>query len=340
MLTTVLSLTLRASAEMRFEPLAKPAEFVVGAHGHRLAIRRWRPESSAPTALLLVHHGGGWHSGYYDAMGRGLAAAGYEVLAFDAAGHGHSEGPGALTFIRKISDLVDDLRKIVAEEKATRPGVPIALYGESQGAIMVTALAAENDPNLSALVVSAGLFRLAPKTSPPAPVVWLIKHLGALFPQKRVVLKELDATFDEAFGDPRWAAAARKDPLIVVNEFFLGSSSQTLKALPRLMSMAPKISQIPVLVQHPEFDTRTDPAAAKEWFESVGSADKTLKMYPDASHQMFQDSEENVRIVTEDLVSWLDARFKPEVATATPDPLEQEAEKAPAADSQNTSPEL
>ena len=39
MITAVLSLTLRASAEMRFEPLAKPAEFMVGAHGHRLAFR-------------------------------------------------------------------------------------------------------------------------------------------------------------------------------------------------------------------------------------------------------------------------------------------------------------
>ena len=49
----------------------------------------------APRALLLVQHGGGWHSGYDD-MGNGLAAAGFEVMAFDTAGHGWSQGPGAL----------------------------------------------------------------------------------------------------------------------------------------------------------------------------------------------------------------------------------------------------
>ena len=342
LLSAVLAAALGARAEMRFEPLGEPQEFAVGFHGHKLALRRWAPAAEA-TGLLLVHHGGGWHSGYYDEMGRGLAAAGYEVLAFDAAGHGFSEGPGGLTYIRKTSDLVDDLRKLLAEEKAKRPGLPIILYGESQGAVQVTALAAENDPNVSALVVSAGLFKLAPKTAPPALVVWLIQHLGVLFPRQRVTLKELDDTFDSAFGDPRWAAAARKDPRIVVNQFYLGSSSQMLKALSRIMTTAPKISDIPVYVQHPEFDTRTDSRAAKAWFEQVSSSDKTLRMYPDASHQMFQDSEANVRRVTTDLASWLDARFR-SGTSATPDPSEEGAPESPEAqgspDAQPPSPEL
>lgn len=326
LLSALLAAALGARAEMRFEPLGEPREFAVGFHGHKLALRRWVP-AAAPTGLLLVHHGGGWHSGYYDEMGRGLAAAGYEVLAFDAAGHGFSEGPGGLTYIRKISDLVDDLRKLLAEEKRKRPGLPIIVYGESQGAVIVTALAAENDPNMSALVVSAGLFKLAPETAPPALVVWLIQHLGALFPRQRIKLKDLDKTFDDAFGDPRWAAAARKDPLIVVNAFYLGSSSQTLKAMSRIMTTAPKISSIPVLVQHPDTDPRTDSRAAKTWFEKVTSSDKTLRMYPEASHQMFQDSETNVRRVTADLASWLDARFRSETAAA-PDPSQEDAPEA------------
>jgi len=342
LLCAALAAALGARAEMRCEPLGEPDEFAVGFHGHKLALRRWAP-AAAPTGLLLVHHGGGWHSGYYDEMGRGLAAAGWEVLAFDAAGHGFSEGPGGLTYIRKVSELVDDLRKILAEEKAKRPGLPIVLYGESQGAVMVTALAAENDPNLSALVVSSGLFKLAPKTAPPALVVWLIKHLGALFPRQTVTLKELDDTFDSAFGDPRWAAAARKDPRVVVNAFYLGSSSQTLKALSRIMTTAPKISDIPVLVQHPEFDTRTDPRAAKAWFEGVSSSDKTLRMYPEASHQMFQDSETNIRRVTADLASWLDARFRSDTSAA-PGTSEEDAPEKPEAqgtpDARFPSPEL
>lgn len=91
--------------------------------GVRLAFDRFGPPDR-PAAILL--HGGGQTRHSWSGTARRLAGEGYQVLNFDARGHGDSDwsGNGDYSLDRRASDL----RSILAGVKA-----PFALIGASLG---------------------------------------------------------------------------------------------------------------------------------------------------------------------------------------------------------------
>jgi len=208
----------------KFESMPEPSEWMTSTQGYKLAVRRWhavKEMSASPKSVVILQHGGGFHSGYFNEVGSALSLAGYEVVAMDAMGHGYSEGPGELTYWDDIAEVTDDLSKLAAREKHRVGKIPVVVYAESMGALIAAPLAIKCDENISAYIIGGGLFKLAPQTAPPGPFLFLMRQLARFFPRRRVQLPTLDATFDSAFGDKRWAEAARSDPKVVTNAFFL-----------------------------------------------------------------------------------------------------------------------
>jgi alpha-beta hydrolase superfamily lysophospholipase len=119
--------------------------------------------------------------------------------------------------------------------------------------------------------------------------------------------QELDDTYDEAFGDPKWAKASRADPLVLFDAPRLRTAAQILSTCGQIPSLFGKFS-LPVLVLHGEDDRRTDPANSKEFISRAGSTDKTLRLYPGMKHQLLQDKPDCVRRVYEDVLQWLKTR--------------------------------
>lgn len=288
-----------------FESLGQPTEYFESVGGYRLAVRRWNAAASF-RATVVFQHGGGWHSGYHGYVFGELANEGYEVVAMDSMGHGFSEGPGGKTNWDSLTSVREDLRRLCAAQRQ-----PIVLVVESMGSVIGTPLAFSPSA-VDALVVSGGLFKLYPATAPPKPVQALLKFVGRFMPNKRIRLPSMNTTFDSAFGDERWAQAARADPNIVVDAFYLGPMTQVLREAPKILANASAIS-IPCLVMHSEVDTRTDVAAARAFYDKLVSTDKKLEVYSDASHQLFQDSPAKTARATADLRAWLDARYHPAV---------------------------
>ncbi|MBE0526196.1 MAG: alpha/beta hydrolase, partial [Candidatus Thorarchaeota archaeon] len=63
----------------------------------------------------------------------------------------------------------------------------------------------------------------------------------------------------------------------------------------------------PVLVQQTGGDQILIPEKNKEFFDNIGSEDKTWKLYPDLYHQPFED--EGGEIVLADIFSWIEERM-------------------------------
>jgi len=132
---------------------------------------------------------------------------------------------------------------------------------------------------------------------------------GRFFPKKNIVVDKIDKTFDSAFGDSRWAAAAaRADPLISTNSFYLGPASETFRAMKYLRKHASDLT-LTLYIMHSKTDTRTDVNVARSFFASAGSVDKEITVYDDASHLLFQHKIENVQRAINDMISWFDKRF-------------------------------
>ena len=64
---------------------------------------------------------------------------------------------------------------------------------------------------------------------------------------------------------------------------------------------------LPLLIMHGESDMMTAPSGSRFLYESVGSADKTLKLYPELYHEIFNEPERDQ--VISDLLSWCDQQL-------------------------------
>ena len=64
---------------------------------------------------------------------------------------------------------------------------------------------------------------------------------------------------------------------------------------------------LPVLIQHGGADVLTSPLGSRDYIERIDSVDKTLKLYPDLYHEIFNEPEKDT--VLEDLTSWLEVHL-------------------------------
>lgn len=327
----------------RFSPLGEPLESMVSSKGFKMAVRRWPvPNGKQTKGVLVLLHGGNFHSGYFGYPGTELSKSGYEVVACDLPGHGFSEGPGNLCYYDRFSDHVDDVALLIRTEKAKRPTTPIYLFGESWGGILAAEVAIECQSSavpeaargchgcqkeslqqrlpgaeiaLDGVICAGSLFELkATKLNPILEHV-MIPVISALFPRLTFSDKGLDETLDSAFGMPEWVAAVRSDPKVPGSPgmkhdlITFRPVRESLQAIKRINKRAPEL-KTPLLVVHAENDTRCGVDGARTFHANAVSADKELLVYPEASHQMFMDIDANVNRLVTDLRVWLDKRSK------------------------------
>ena len=133
------------------------AQFITS-DGSALAVRRWMPEG-APKGVILAVHGFNDYSRAFDkvpdapGVGPYLAARGYAVYAYDQRGFGASPHWG-LWPGRDV--MVDDFKDFAAVLKAQYPTTPLYAMGESMGgAVVMSALAGENPPQVAGAVLAA-----------------------------------------------------------------------------------------------------------------------------------------------------------------------------------------
>jgi pimeloyl-ACP methyl ester carboxylesterase len=125
-----------------------------------LAYTIWRPGGAGRirAGVVLLHGAGSQKESHYD-FARALVADGYAALAFDARGHGESEGP----MDERAADDVVAMAALLREHLADLR-VPLALRGSSMGGYLALVCAAAADAR--AVVAIA-----------PAPAALLRRHL-------------------------------------------------------------------------------------------------------------------------------------------------------------------
>jgi alpha-beta hydrolase superfamily lysophospholipase len=115
-----------------------------------------KPQTKPPTALVLLVHGGGWHSGYFEELAKCLTtttsnSSNVIVGSYDQVGCGYSDKePGTppghgVGHINSFDDLIEDMFEAVTwlkTEAADPTGVdttatPLFLIGESFGGLQV-----------------------------------------------------------------------------------------------------------------------------------------------------------------------------------------------------------
>src|SRR4030065_149959 len=106
----------------------------VGYNGLKFFYKVWSPDFP-PKAALIIIHGVGEHIDRYKNLVDALVPAGYLLTGYDQRGHGRSEGQRG--HINSWNEYREDLRIFLALAGKLAPGLPLFLYGHSQGSLEV-----------------------------------------------------------------------------------------------------------------------------------------------------------------------------------------------------------
>ncbi|BAE53018.1 alpha/beta hydrolase [Paramagnetospirillum magneticum] len=133
-------------------PAALEDGAIVTGDGARLPLRSWLP-TAAPKAVIVAAHGMNDYSNAFDGPGKGLAAQGIAVYAYDQRGFGQAPHPG---WWSSTETMAADLRTVSRLLAARHGPAPLYLLGESMGgAVVIEATVHAPPPEVRGIILSA-----------------------------------------------------------------------------------------------------------------------------------------------------------------------------------------
>ena len=258
----------------------------------------WTPVKTK--AVVVIVHGLGEHSGRYAHVAEALTAVDCAVYAVDHRGHGKSGGPRV--FVDRFANVVDDIDHVVELARREQPRKPVFLLGHSMGGALSLSYTLKNPGKLFALILSGPAVALdgAPPMMKP-----IAKILSTFAP--KLGMFAVDPSLVSR--DPQAVADYAADPLNAhgkVPARTLGEIVNFVEILPAALPLL----QLPLLVMHGEQDKLAGVAGSKMVVQRATSKDKTLKVYPELYHEIFNELPADRAIVLKDLTDWIGARVR------------------------------
>ena len=260
-----------------------------------LFFRSWHPSDTARGVVVIVP-GFNSHSGYYKWVGEQFAADGIAAYALDLRGRGKSDGERF--YIDSFDEYVSDVASFVKLVKSRERGLPLFLLGHSAGGVVACVYTIEHQSDLAGLICESFAHQV------PAPdfALAVFKGMSHLAPHAHILhLKNADFS-----RDPQAVAAMDADPLIDHETQPTKTLAEMVRADERLKNEFPKIT-LPVLILHGTADKATKPSGSQLFFDTAGSKDKTLKMYPGMYHDLLNDVDKET--VMSEITRWIDAHL-------------------------------
>jgi acylglycerol lipase len=266
-----------------------------GVGGLRIFTRSWRPPGK-PRASVVISHGFNSHSGHYQWVAEQFVAHGLAVYALDHRGRGKSDGERF--YVDKFADYVHDLATFIKMVRVQETGTPVFLLGHSAGGVIACGYALEYQDQLAGLICESFAHQV------PAPdfALAVLKGISHLAPHAHVFkLKNEDFSRDQ-----NWVDMLNSDPLIAHEVQPTKTVAEMVRADERLKKDFPLI-KLPLLIIHGTADKATKPHGSRRFYETAGSADKTLKIYEGHFHDLLADIDKEV--VMSDIQAWIDKRL-------------------------------
>jgi acylglycerol lipase len=264
---------------------------------HDLPRRAWLPEDTPPRAVILAVHGFNDYSNAFDAFGTFAAEHGIAVHAYDQRGFGANPDAGRWP---GTDTLVDDLVRERARLATLYPDTPIYLLGESMGAAVIIAAAAQGAPlGDDGIILSApavwggdqlnGFYRAT---------LWVMVHVAPGLELTGRGLKKM------ASDNIEMLRALGADPL-----FIKATRVDAIAGLVSLMDIAAaSVGTLPgpLLVLGGARDEIVPPGAHQAMLERLRAQPCAEVVYPNGWHMLLRDLQRQV--VWNDILNWIDQR--------------------------------
>jgi acylglycerol lipase len=248
---------------------------------------------------LIIVHGIAEHAGRYRHATQALANHGIACFAYDQRGHGLS--PGTRTDIEDFADFAADLEAVGQALRARFPALPLFVWGHSMGSIIVTLAAIEHLRWARGIITTGHALHALPKLDGVSGGA--IKIAATLAPRFRISLRIDGSKLTQVVETQR---AHMADPL-VPRSASLRLLFGFAVACAACKHSLPTIRQ-PWLAVHGEADTVCPPDGSDAVIARLGSADKTLVIYPGLLHEVHNEDAAARAILFELMSRWRLAR--------------------------------
>jgi lysophospholipase len=268
-----------------------------GERGTEIRYRSWKPAGGSK-AVVVITHGQGDHGGRHQHSAEYFASQGFAAYAADLRGHGKSGGKRG--HVDNFDDYLGDTRRMIEKARGENSGLKTFLFGHSLGGLIVLDYVEKMGSDISGLVVTSPLLRLKMKVSPAK--VALGKAFSSINPSMSMKTG-LDANLISH--DQQIVRDYINDPLVhgvATTRFFtelIRATDETLHGGSRL--------KLPCLVMVGSGDGIVDPSATQEFFGTIGSPDKTLKVYDGLYHEILNEAEKGS--ILEEIGAWISTRI-------------------------------
>ncbi len=264
-----------------------------GSAGEAIWWQAWLPEE--PGAVVVLAHGLHEHCGRYAHVAERLNAAGYAVHALDHRGHGRSGGPRGN--VGSMAGVLEDFDRLRVAAEEAHPGLPVFVLGHSMGGLIATEYVIHyGETGLAGLAVSGPAIDVS---SAGRAQQALAPLLGRLAPNLGV----MSLPADKVSRDPAVVRDYEQDPLNHHGKVVARTGAEILEAAQDAVRRMPGLT-LPVLAMHGGADALVPVAASRAVHDTVSSTDRTLEVYDELFHEIFNEPERDA--VLGDLVAWLD----------------------------------
>jgi alpha-beta hydrolase superfamily lysophospholipase len=272
-----------------------------------IAAYRWDP-STTPVAIAQITHGMGEHALRYAPLAAALNELGYVVYAQDHRGHGRSAtSPEDLGQVgaEGWTELVGDIDRLRRLARAAHPSLPLVLVAHSMGSFAAQQYLLDHSTDVDAAVLTgtAVLDLLEPALDLDQPLD--LSMFNAPFAPARTDFDWLsrdEAQVDRYLADPGCGFGLDR-----------AGGKQMFQAARRMAdadALAAMRKDLPLYIAVGEMDPINGQLALVhalvDRYTSAGLTDVTLKTYPGARHEIFNETNRD-EVVT-DLTTWLAGR--------------------------------
>lgn len=259
--------------------------------------QQWLP-STQPEAIVLLVHGIAEHSGRYERLALAFTQKNYAVCALDHLGHGNSAGQR--THIDSFTDLTGTIETYRQKIAAQFPATPLFLLGHSLGGLISLSHLIDKQDQYTGAILSGPALKV-----PEEPSIFLkfiVRAFSLLLPKIGVL--QIDG--DGISRDPIEVKAYFDDPKIHNGKISARMIQEIINAAEHTNNALHTLT-LPMLCMHGGADKITDAEGSKGLFNTTSSKDKTLKIYPELYHEIYNEPERE--LVTQDTLDWIEARL-------------------------------
>ncbi|WBW74864.1 mitochondrial acylglycerol lipase Mgl1 [Schizosaccharomyces osmophilus] len=267
-----------------------------------LYVKDYTNTKGAPVARLLFIHGFGEHTNLYPEFFEFLNQRNIEVFSFDQRGFGRSKQSP------KLQGCTGGWKKQLPDidyhvQRASDTDLPLFLMGHSMGGglSLQYGISGAHRKNLKGVVAQAPMLQSHPDTKPNYLVYKSLSAVSRIMPNftwNTKIMETKKGTRDQGMMD-----RILSDPLT--------SSVGSLETLRDLINCAQQTLDeanrfhLPLLIAHGTDDNINLYDASQEFYEHVGTKDKTFLSLPDCQHSLNIEQEPDRTLYLNQVCDWI-----------------------------------